>query len=787
MNHIATRGGCVLAAVLSAAATTFAQVSSPAATSEISAKSDVITLGEFTVTSGRSQGYRATNSITATGIGTKISDTPLAISVVTSEFIEDTSSFNLYETLNYVSGVLTNPRSESSFVVRGFGGNITYRNGQYRRQLLTDWNIDQVEVIKGPSAIFFGAVRPGGIVNYITKKPVFTGNFTDVKVTVGSENFYKGELFHNQVLNDELAIRVGIGGIDSDADMDYYWKHEIYGGISAIWKPTQNQQITVDLESINRKQFYQNVYGGRILSNSNYLYNPSAIAAMNKTRAASSDTTAWLTANGYSGSVGVYDIFAPVYGARGAGYGYALASDARAYNESRTVDLDYLLKLTDSLVFQSTFNYGFDDASGLQLADADTRVYADGTMRVRYEDWINVRHSHMFHNKLTYRFDVGPTKHTVQAGQDFQYVRFTRPGYIDSNNRWNDSPGNNGSSPYSFFNPAAGVPLSLEAMRAASGQDFNGIRERWEENYGYFIVDQMSAFKERLMIMGGARYNRFTGKVKYTRPISNSSVSAASGGLADWDVVGAKGKMTPQAGALFKITSGLSAYTTYSTSIEPNFALDADGNQSEPVESQSWDFGLKADLFNNRLNATVAYYDIARQNLAYRDTARENATGRSPYFLFGNEEISRGGELDINYSPVDNYQLVLGWSHSLDAKTSKSNTAALVGRRFGYVPENTLSVWNRYSFSSGPLKGLVVGLGARHNDGAMASQSLDVAVKIPPFTVYDAMVSYKFTVADHDYTAQLNVKNLTDKFYRDNADGYIGNPRTVYLSLATRF
>jgi outer membrane receptor protein involved in Fe transport len=58
---------------------------------------------------------------------------------------------------------------------------------------------------------------------------------------------------------------------------------------------------------------------------------------------------------------------------------------------------------------------------------------------------------------------------------------------------------------------------------------------------------------------------------------------------------------------------------------------------------------------------------------------------------------------------------------------------------------------------------------------------------IPAFTVYDAMVSYKFKAFDRDLKAQLNVKNLTDELYREGSDGYFGQARTFYLSFSTRF
>jgi outer membrane receptor protein involved in Fe transport len=469
----------------------------------------------------------------------------------------------------------------------------------------------------------------------------------------------------------------------------------------------------------------------------------------------------------------------------------ALANDATQRMESKTAELDYLLKLRENLVFQSTWNYAFDDAWGIQPADGDTRIFADGTMRFRVEEFINVRHSHMIHNKLTYRAEFLKMKHTLQLGQDFQYVRFSRPGYLNSSNQYNDSPGNTGSAssnPYVVnYLPGVSAPVNLRQIITASGQTFNITRERWEQNYGYFFVDQIQMLDDRIFALAGARYNKFTGKIKYTKPVSNASISSKQpNGLADWDVVGSKGGWTPQVGVLGKIIPQLSAFATYSNSIEPNFQLDADGVSSEPVESKSLDVGLRTDLFTNRLTGTLAYYDISRTNLAYRDSDREAATGRSPYFIFGNEEASKGVELDVNWSPTDNYQLVAGWSHITKAEVTKSNVASTVGRRFGYIPDNTYNLWNRYSFTKGALKGLTIGAGLRHNDEAAISADANVTVKNPSFTVYDAMVSYKFKYANHDVTAQINVKNITDELYRDNADGYFGQRRTWYVSLNTR-
>ncbi|HEX2100136.1 MAG TPA: TonB-dependent receptor, partial [Candidatus Synoicihabitans sp.] len=747
-----------------------------------------ITLAEFTVSAEQTSGYRATNAITATGIGAKISDVPIAISVVTGQLIQDMAGLEMREALNYVPGVLTNPRGESTVVIRGFSGLISYRNGQYRRQLMTTWNMDRIEVIKGPSAIFFGAVRPGGIVNNVTIKPVFTGNFTDVKATVGSYDHYQGEFFHNQVINDQLAIRVGAGVIDSGGERDFEYKDEFYFGASAIWKPTANQQLTLDLESINREVFYLSAYPYRALANSKVYGVPAAITAQANVNqvTTSSDTAnrAYLTSLGFSGTVGapnfypLFDMFAPY------DYETAIAHDAKQTQESQTVDLDYLLQIRDNLVWQTTLNWSMDDTAGLQPSAGETRPYANGSIRFRTEDFINVRYAWNVHNKLTWRFDLGPSSHTLQFGHEIQNVLFERPGYLDAQNRYNDSPF--GAFTYNYT-PGMTPPVSVQALRAASGQNFNIVRDRTEINRGAFIVDQARFFNDRVHVLAGARYNSFSGDIKYNRPVSNSSLSAANGGLATTDVIGAKSAWTPQYGVLFKVVPQVSLFATYSESIEPNFQLDADGVPSEPVESESIDFGVKAEFLDGRVTSTLAYYDISRDNLAYRDTTREIATGRSPYFVFGNSEASEGLELDVNWSPTDNFNVIAGWSHVMTAETTASNNTTFVGRRFGGIPENSYFFWGRYTLTDGPLSGLVLGAGVRHNDSTNLSQDPQIDVTLPSFTVYDAMLSYKLPVAGRDLRLQLNVKNLTDKLYREGSDGFFAKRREIFLSASMRF
>ena len=173
-------------AALAVAATASAQEAPTNVPSNLKPKDEVLTLSDFVVTASKTSGYRATNSISATGVGAEIGDTPNFISVVTKDLITDTRSDLINDTLRFVPGVVTAPTNESQPSIRGFTGTYSLRNGVFRRQNLTTWNVDRVEVIQGPSSIFYSNIRPGGVINYLTTKPVLGGNFADVTIVGGT-------------------------------------------------------------------------------------------------------------------------------------------------------------------------------------------------------------------------------------------------------------------------------------------------------------------------------------------------------------------------------------------------------------------------------------------------------------------------------------------------------------------------------------------------------------------------------------------------------------------------
>ncbi|MFM1748667.1 MAG: hypothetical protein RLZZ188_2333 [Verrucomicrobiota bacterium] len=722
-----------------------------------------ITLSEFNVSADRASGYRAQSAITATGFGANVLDVPVTINVLTNEFVSDYGANLQSEVLRLVPGVITSPNYESQMIIRGFNGLQAYRNGQYRRQLYSTWGMDRIEVIKGSSSIFFGLVRPGGVVNYITRKPDFRTKGGDTQISFGSWDFKKAEINYN-LGGESVAARVGAGGIDAGGWRDNDFKREHYLGGSLAAKVFKDGLITLDLETVRRVN--QDRESAAVLrSNSRYLGNAAAIASGLAPRA-------WLNANGLA-SAPTFDMFAPVFGA-GDPYGRkaTMGKETYSFYQSYTVDLDYTQKIGSNLVYQLQWNFAIDDFEILRSIGGDQEPFADGTVRFRFGNFANYRDSYNFDNKLTYRFRLGDSQHTASLGQESQRVNQDTPGWFDTASRFQD--GRYGA--FAVWNPKTQALRSAPAERAASAETWNIYRRRAEKQLGYYLALQSELFGGSLRTIVGARLNEYSRVSSYERTVTNPEIATPK-----------TTKTTPLFGALLKLTPQLSAFAMFSESLEPQLGADADGRGLEPVSGRGYDLGLKTALLEGRLAGSVSFYGVKRENIASRDSAREVSSARQPWFIYGDAEESQGIEVDVSYNPAANWQVILGYSHMTKAETVASTVPARLGLPLAAVPKDVLQLWTKYDFRTGALAGWSVGGGLRDSSAARFAADPNVVATMPAYTTVDLLVQYRFKLGGKDARAQLNVKNLGDKEYRESGFAAFGDPRNVILSVSTKF
>lgn len=732
-------------------------------------KDEVLKLEDFVVGGERTTGYRATNSISATGIGSRIGDTPSTIHVVTKDLITDTRSDLINDTLRFVPGVVTAPTNESQPFIRGFQGTYTLRNGVFRRQNLTTWNVDRVEVIQGPSSIFYSNIRPGGVINYITTKPVLDKNFVDASLSAGTDEYWRAEGDFNLAAGKNLAFRAVVGRLSANSFRIKNNETQSFISVSALWKISANHQITLEVgdEETHRVNSWTQYIVP--LTNSRYFNNPAAIAS-------GQTLSAFMAAN-YPG-MPIYDQFAAFSPSPTDPYGRVTPVLTNTYQHTtdKPIDLTYTGKITDQLVFNTVLNCAWEDNEGINPVWSGDVLANDTFANFTAQRFVNVRDSYNVNSRLTYRLNIAQTEHTLMVGNDNQWIWQRYPQVNGSANQ---------SGPTFVYSPKTMPAADAASLWKNSPAPFNSLRDTLQYFQGTYIVDQISLLKDSLYLILGERYTSFRQHVKY--PYNpNLQANAQPDALAK--------KWTPQVGALYKVTKGISLFSTYSESVIPQTQIDASGQTVQPITAKGYDIGLKADLLDGALTGTVDYYYIYQSNVAISNAAQNIAHGLPAnatfgYYDYGNAQRVRGMQIDLNYNISQDYQLVFSANHFLEADFVAPQSSALnIGVPIAYQPKNMVTLWNRYQASTGPIKGLIVGGGLRYQSSASYGGDFNRSqLFIPSFTVFDLLVGYDTKLLNHSLQFRINAKNIFDKIYRDGAGGSFANPRTIIASVSARF
>lgn len=209
---------------------------------------------ELVVTGEQDTGYNAPDASTATKTDTPLRDIPASIQVIPQEVIRDQGAISVRDVVRNVSGVTYGSsfgnRTEG-FTVRGFNAE-TFLNGfrgeGFSRTQEESANIDRIEILKGPASILYGRVEPSGIINRVTKKPLFDP-FYELNFTAGSYSFYRPTLDFAGPLNDEktLAYRLNIAYEDAGSFRDRVQTERFFFAPSFTYQLGKNTTLNLDV------------------------------------------------------------------------------------------------------------------------------------------------------------------------------------------------------------------------------------------------------------------------------------------------------------------------------------------------------------------------------------------------------------------------------------------------------------------------------------------------------------------------------------------------------------
>lgn len=178
----------------------------------------------------------------------------------------------------------------------------------------------------------------------------------------------------------------------------------------------------------------------------------------------------------------------------------------------------------------------------------------------------------------------------------------------------------------------------------------------------------------------------------------------------------------------------------------PNAGVSANGESFSPETGEQYEVGFKTELFDKRLNSTVAFYHLTKQNVLVPipGTFFSKAIG---------EARSQGVEVDIAGQVTDALSLIATYAYT-DVEITKNNNQ---GNRLFNVPEQSGSLWAKYDVQQAPFRGLSFGAGVyllsqREGDNANTYQ-------LPGYGRVDALVKYQLPVGSSRLSFQFNVEN----------------------------
>ena len=214
-------------------------------------KDEPVILSIFQVRDDKDEGYRSTQTISGSRTLADLRDTPNSISVLNRELLDDLIATRISDAMFYsVTGEIdTNKENANeSFVFRGIVANLRLRNGVTWYGGTTDsYNIERVELLRGPQAFLYGEGTAGGLINQLTKQAQYR-DFQRANLIFGSNDLYRAELDINRRLSSRFALRAALV-YSREKSSQHHAGREMQGAyLAANWRPFKNTNINADFE-----------------------------------------------------------------------------------------------------------------------------------------------------------------------------------------------------------------------------------------------------------------------------------------------------------------------------------------------------------------------------------------------------------------------------------------------------------------------------------------------------------------------------------------------------------
>ncbi|MEM8497800.1 MAG: TonB-dependent receptor [Pseudomonadota bacterium] len=660
----------------------------------------------------------------------------LVISSINEQLIADQGARDAQDLYRNISGVSL--FSYAGVTARGFRQEEIFYDGVRGDPYISFnvpqlFNVERVDFLKGPAGMLYGPGAPGGLFNYVTKKPSqeFSARLAGV---VGDESRYGGSFEITGPLNDLMSGRFGVFFEDRDTPRDH---SEQDTGIVDLGLSFHLGigDLVLQATRVEQDNPGSRLRGVPVDDQGNFLTDR---------RWNHNEPTDFLNLESSS-----YQIYFE-------GESGTLSYDAIA----RWVDAEQ-----EQQYHEPFFLYGAQGNVLFRADLVDTAEFVSRQWRDQFREQkslsfaANLIWSHegdTFGNRLLAGIEYFDTESTLENNLAFP-TGAAIANFLAGNSQPDDIV------PLSLRNPVYGV---------SQPQNYNTFSLNFDdvvsERSGFYLLDELTVGK--LSVIGGLRYDRFDSEEGDNSFDDNHA--------------------TYRAGLVYKVREDLSLFAHWADSYEPQDILDQipeRGGPFDPTQGTVLEVGIKTELFAGRVQSSISVYQIIRDNVLQLSEEDADRDGQDDFIALGEVE-SKGFELDLAIDITDDWVLTAAYAYN-DTRITKaiddivpgvetSRFSDSVGDRFANAPLHQFGAWTRYQF---PQWDLAFALGIDYVDDRV--NFLDVTV--PSYTVFDASIMWE----PAPFSVLLRISNLTDKTYAESGFGlasghFPGDARSAFLEVA---
>ena len=767
-KHAQTRFNQHMSAALAAMLLPVAAHAADAATpSDTDAQAKPQTMQEVQVNATRENDYKAERASSAK-YTEKLVDTAQTLTVIKKELIEQQGATTLTEALRNTPGVGAfflgengSTNTGDAIYMRGFdaSGSIYVDGVRDVGSIARDtFNIEQIDVLKGPAGTDNGRSSPTGSINLVTKQPLLE-NAYQASVTGGSGKQKRGTADINAVIDADsgTAFRLNVLDQDSGNPARDVVKNKRWA-IAPSLAYGLNTATRVYLDLLHVKQ--NNIPDGGVLT-----IGLPGYTSPDATRPFLTNAAPVNPKNFYGSSLDHDDVKADMVTLK---IEHDFANGAKLANTSRYG------KTTENYLLTS---FMATTANVVTPNPADPSTWTMKRTNLTFKDQVN----EIIANQTTLTADIttGTIKHTLVGGLEFTNEKQT-------NYTW-AATGGTALPPTSIYNPNPDAAVNVTYAR-------NGARGNGSTNTESVYLFDTAKIGADWIINAGVRIDHYN--TTYNAVTLQAAVAAGQpqvipvGTLLGSSIDAGDTLLNGKLSVAYKPTADSSVYGLVASSKSPpggtTFTLSSAANSAanpnyDPQTTTNYEVGTKWDLLQQKLSFTAAAFRTEVKNEIEVDP-----TNPAVYYQNGKKRV-QGIELGVTGEILPKWLVSAGYTHQSTSVESGKVVTANGENQLSYTPKQAFTLWTSYTLPFG----LQVGGGARFSDKLL--RGTDGAVGTPAYAdsywVFDAMAAYPI---NKNIDLRLNVYNLGDKDYVQaiNKSGYRytpGAPRSASLTANFKF